>query len=151
MILERGLKTAVVTPAPARVLGLCGLIPFVGGALAVIFTPEVKPEAVATLLAFGAVILSFLGGIRWGFAVLEGEGAGWSAYSMSVLPGIFAWSGSAAGGPVGLLILAIALGLWYLAERSAPPSIELPGWYMRMRGALTAAAVLSLIAAAVAL
>jgi hypothetical protein len=136
-------------PLPARALGIIGVIPFAAGALAAGLTPAIKPEAGAALLAFGAVILSFLGGIRWGFAVLEGEEAGWSAYSMSALPSLVAWLGAAAGGPLGLLILAIALGLWYFAERAAPPSIALPGWYMRQRGMLTAITVLSLIVAAV--
>jgi hypothetical protein len=143
-------KSGEAIPLPARVLGIAGVIPFVAGVLAALLTPAVKPEAGAALLAFGAVILSFLGGIRWGFAVLEGGEAGWSAYSMSALPPFVAWFGAAAGGPVGLLTLAIALGLWYFAERAAPPSIALPGWYMRHRGMLTATTVLSLIIAAVA-
>jgi hypothetical protein len=136
-------------PLPVRVLGMAGVIPLVVGALALVFTPEVKPEAAAGLLAYGALILSFLGGIRWGFAVLEDGEAGWSAYSMSALPPIVGWLGAVASGPVGLLILAIALGLWYLAERIAPPSMVLPGWYMPQRGMLTAIAVLALIVAAV--
>jgi hypothetical protein len=142
-------KSSHAIPLPARVLGIAGAVPFAAGALAVLLTPEIKPEAAATLLAFGAVLLSFLGGIRWGFAVLEGGEAGWGAYSMSVLPPLVAWLGAAAGGPLGLLILAIALGLWYFAERAAPPLIALPGWYMRHRGMLTAIAVFSLIVAAI--
>ncbi len=150
MIAQIEVKDPQATPLPARVLGIAGLMPFVTGALAVSFAPEVKPEAAAALLAYGAVILSFLGGIRWGFAALEGEEAVWSSYSMSVLAPLVARLGAAAGGPVGLLILAISLCLWYFAERAMPPSIALPGWYMRLRGTLTAIAVLSLVAAAIA-
>jgi Protein of unknown function (DUF3429) len=150
MISQIDTKSGQAIPQPARVLGIAGVIPFAAGALATVFVPEVKPEAAAALLAFGAVILSFLGGIRWGFAVLEDGEAGWSPFSMSVMPTLVAWAGYAAGGPVGLLILAIALGFWYLAERAAPPSIALPGWYMRHRGMLTATTVLSLIVAALA-
>ncbi len=53
------------------------------------------------------------------------------------------------GGPGGLLILALALGLWYAVEYGAPPSITLPGWYLRLRLLLTAIAALSLAVAAV--
>jgi hypothetical protein len=137
-------------PLAPRVMGIVGVTPFAIGALAAAFLPSVKPEAAAALLAYGAVILSFLGGIRWGFAVLENGEAGWSPFSMSVFPSLIAWLGAAAGGPVGLLILAIALGLWYFAERAAPPAIALPGWYMRQRAMLTAIAVLALIVAALA-
>jgi hypothetical protein len=132
------------------VLGIIGVTPFVIGALAMGFLPEVRPEAARVLLVHGAVILTFLGGIRWGFAVLEDGEGGWSPFSMSVLPILVAWFGAALGTSVGLLILSIALGLWYLAERAAPPSIALPGWYMRQRGMLTAIAVLALIVAALA-
>jgi Protein of unknown function (DUF3429) len=143
-------KPGEAIPLAPRVLGIIGVIPFAIGALAMGFLPEVRPDAAAALHAYGAVILWFLGGIRWGFAVLENGEAGWSPFSMSVLPTLVALLGYAFRGPVGLLTLAIALGLWYFAERAAPPSIALPGWYLRQRGMLTAIAVLSLIVAAVA-
>jgi hypothetical protein len=136
-------------PAPARALGFAGLVPFAGGALAVAFAPDIRPEAAAALLLYGALILSFLGGVRWGFAVIEGANAGWTVYGVSVVPSLVAWVAAAGGGPVGLLILAIALGLWYGVERALPPALALPGWHMRLRGILSAAAVASLLFAAV--
>ena len=142
-------KSVQAIPLPARVMGIASVIPFTAGALALALAPQIKPEAAAALLAYGAMILSFLGGVRGGFAVLEDGEAGWGSYSMSALPAFIAWLGAAAGGPVGLLILAIALGLWYFAERAAPPAIALPDWYMRLRGTLTVIAVLSLIAGSV--
>jgi Protein of unknown function (DUF3429) len=142
-------KRPNAVPAPARILGFAGLIPFVFGALAVAFAPEIKPEAAAALLLYGALILSFLGGVRWGFAVIEGENAGWNVYGVSVVPPLAAWVAAAGGGPAGLLILAIALGLWYGVERALPPALSLPAWYTRLRGILSAAAVASLLFAAV--
>ncbi len=134
-------------PLPARILGLAGLIPFALGALAVTFAPEIKAEAAATLLLYGAVVLSFLGGIRWGFAVLEGEKAGW-AYGLSVVPLLAAWFAAIVGGPGGLVVLALAFAVWFFVERSAPPSLALASWYMRLRAGSTVFAVLSLAAAA---
>jgi|SRR5271165_4552252 len=148
MTLELNRKTPHTMPAAARTLGLAGLIPFAGLALLVAFNPELKAEAAAALLVYGAVIFSFLGGIRWGFAVLEGEAAGWTAYGLSVVPSLVAWVAALWGGPLGLLILALALVLWYAFERSAPPAIALPGWYLNLRGLLTAIAALSLSFAA---
>ena len=150
MNLQSGAKTSQTMPLPARLLGLAGLIPFVLGALAVSFAPEIKSEAARSLLVYGAVSLSFLGGIRWGFAMLEGQQAGWGTYGLSVAPALVAWLGAVSVGPDGLLILAVALGLWFLAEQAAPPSLPLPSGYMRLRGGLTAVAVLSLAAAAFA-
>ncbi len=149
MTLHLEARPSQSVPAPAQVLGFAGLIPFAGCALAVAFLPEIKPEAADALLNYGAVILSFLGGIRWGFAVFEGDRAGWIAYGVSVIPSLVAWVAAAGGGPVGLIILAIALALWYGVERATPPALALPGWYLRLRGILTAIAALSLLFAAV--
>ncbi len=143
-----GAKASAALPLPARLLGVAGLIPFIFGALAVASTPEIKPEAARVLLAYGAVILSFLGGIRWGFAVQEGEEAGWGAYGLSVLPPLVAWLAALDGGAGGLLLLAAALAAWFLVEGAAPPSLALPPGYMRLRGLVTAIAALSLAAAA---
>jgi hypothetical protein len=143
------LKAAKDTPDPARTFGLVGLVPFAGGALAVCFAPEIKAQAATALIAYGAVILSFLGGIRWGFAVLEGRRAGWTAYGLSVIPALIAWVGAVSVGPEGLLILALALALWFFAERATAPALPIPAWHIRLHAALTAIASLSLFAAAI--
>ncbi|MBI4723915.1 MAG: DUF3429 domain-containing protein [Rhodomicrobium sp.] len=148
---QLGMKPAQTPPLPAIVLGLAGMIPFAAGALAVCFSPESKAEAAVALLIYGAVILSFLGGIRWGFAVLEGRGAGWTAYGLGAVPSLAAWLGALNPGPAGLLVLALALSLWFFFERVAPPALALPAWYMPLRAALTALAVLALTVAAFSL
>lgn len=145
---QHGTKPSRAMPLPARMLGIAGLIPFAVGALAVNFAPEIKAEAAATLLIYGAVVLSFLGGVRWGFAVLEEEKAGWAAYGSSVVPSLAAWFAAVTGGPGGLLVLAAVLAVWFFIERTAPPSLPLPSWYMRLRAGSTVFAVLSLGAAA---
>ncbi len=148
MTQQLSVKPADTTPLPALVLGIAGLIPFSAGAAAVCFSPEIKAEAAVALLLYGAVILSFLGGIRWGFAVLEGENSGWGAYGASITPSLIAWLAALNTGPAGLLILAIALALWFFAERAIPPLLQIPGWYIPLRAALTAFAVFMLVAAA---
>jgi len=112
------------------------------------FAPEIKPDVAQALLIYGAVTLSFVGGMRWGFAVLEDKGERWGGYGLSVAPALVAWLGAAGGGPGGLLVLAVGLGLWFAAERASPPSLALPGWYFPYRGALTLIAAASLAAAA---
>jgi hypothetical protein len=146
--LQTGAKPSRAMPLPVRVLAILGIAPFAVGALAVSSAPEIKPEAAHALLIYGAVILSFLGGIRFGIAMLD-EGSGWNAFGMSTLPALAAWLGASAAGPGGLVLLAAALGAWYFVERAAPPSFVLPAWYLRLRGALTVIATLTLIAAAV--
>jgi hypothetical protein len=57
-------------PVLAIVLGVAGLIPFVVCGLgAVGYDAAWAARNMAALIAYGAVILSFLGGVHWGFAL----------------------------------------------------------------------------------
>jgi hypothetical protein len=58
-------------PTLALLLGLAGLIPFVACAWAALSGVDAARSArfVAALVAYGAVILSFLGGVHWGFVL----------------------------------------------------------------------------------
>ena len=63
-------------PRPAVALGFAGLIPFVGLALLAHMAPiDVALRAQYSLSVYGAVILGFMGGCRWGFAA-SGMGEG---------------------------------------------------------------------------
>lgn len=58
-------------PPVAIALGVAGLIPFIGCGLGGLALPAPDSERfLAALLAYGAVILAFLGAVHWGF-VLE--------------------------------------------------------------------------------
>ncbi len=53
----------------ARWLGNLGLLPFVGGALLVWvgLAPELHAFVTGAMSAYAALIVSFLGGVHWGF------------------------------------------------------------------------------------
>jgi hypothetical protein len=55
-------------------LSVLGLVPFLGCAyLASAWQTSSETRGMISLLAYGAVILSFLGGIHWGWVLAEGE------------------------------------------------------------------------------
>ncbi|MEC8793030.1 MAG: DUF3429 domain-containing protein, partial [Pseudomonadota bacterium] len=57
-------------PIPVAGLGAGGFLPFAAGAAALWWAPGTwQALAVASQLSYGAVILSFLGGILWGLAI----------------------------------------------------------------------------------
>ena len=57
-------------PWSAVALGVLGLIPFFAcGLLSVTGDPVLAPRALLALIGYGGVILSFLGGVHWGFAL----------------------------------------------------------------------------------
>jgi hypothetical protein len=55
----------------AILLSVAGLIPFILSAIAILFDPLEAPLAVQILISYGAVILSFIGAVHWGFALRE--------------------------------------------------------------------------------
>ena len=133
-------------PPPARLLGLGGLLPFVFGAAMVWCPVESMSEFGIRLLgAYGAVILSFLGGVRWGRLLVEptreGGGARWLPFVLSILPSLVAWAALLLPPAAMFALLAIGLVLQYLIDRDATESGELPPWYGRLRLMLTAGAV----------
>lgn len=56
----------------ATLLGIAGLIPFILTLIVVLIRPLDSPGATAIMIAYGAVILSFLGAVHWGFALEPG-------------------------------------------------------------------------------
>jgi len=86
-------ESPLVSPPPlargALVLGWAGVLPF--AALAgLAFVPEFHARALSAFLAYSVVILSFLGGVRWGRALAAGAGVG--QYARSVLPSLWGWA-----------------------------------------------------------
>lgn len=136
-------------PSPALWLGLSGLIPFVALAAASLAGPAPwDARALAGLTGYGATILAFMGGCRWGFAA-AGLGAGprWTALALSVVPSLWAWVALALPHPWSLAMLAAGLAFLYLADVVLTAQGGAPGWWPALRRPLTLVACLSLAAA----
>ena len=129
-------------PQTAAALGYGGVVPFAALALAFAFGPEgVALSALDGFLIYGAVILSFLGGIRWGAA----SGAAHEhAYGLvlSIMPSLWAalalWWPDPAGSAWALLVgfLLMAVADWMR------PGVRVPAWMRPLRMRLTAAVLL---------
>ncbi|XP_034979829.1 transmembrane protein 69 [Zootoca vivipara] len=135
------------SPKPALYLGIAGLIPFVSVPLLMAIQEVSYPELVFAQIAYGASILSFLGGIRWGFALPEGSPASpdWINLASSVVPSVLAWFTllfkddlTQAG-----VMLIIGLGIALHYDLSLLPTY--PKWFKAMRAVLTIVATVSLI------
>jgi hypothetical protein len=57
--------------ANAVLLTFAGAIPFVVLGVAVLLDPVASPLAIQLLISYGAVILSFVGAVHWGFALRD--------------------------------------------------------------------------------
>jgi hypothetical protein len=144
--------TAKSIPPAAAWLGAAGLLPFLGLALAaLVLGGEAGATALRALLAYGAVILSFLGGIHWGLAIAAPGLARLGAWlGLSIVPALLAWAALLLPAPGGLLLLAMAIAAMLLLDRRATASGQAPAWYPALRLPLSAAAAIALLAATLA-
>ena len=136
-------------PIPRSILayGLMGLIPFLAPPLLTAAIPAHGGFLALIALAYGALILSFLGGARWGLAVAT-PAPGFGTVSLAMLPTIAAlalllYPGLAR--PLQLLVMAVMLTLQFVWDAL---SAGLPPWYTRLRAMLTLGATTGLVAMA---
>lgn len=121
-------------------LALAGLIPFVGCAALFVLQPQTGDLWIRPLAAYGAIILSFLGGARWGRALAEPR-PGVATLLLSNLPAVAGWLTFLPGVPEALQLGVLMVGLAAMLVwdwRSAP------GWYRALRLTATVGAVASL-------
>jgi hypothetical protein len=136
-------------PPAATWLGLAGAIPFVALALAAIAGQDMVLglATMPALIGYGAVILSFLGGIRWGLAMPDPRGAAQAAgLVQSVLPSLLAWAALLAPPTAGLVMLCLGFVAQGVADRAFGSPLA-PAWFARLRTLLTAIVAVSLLAA----
>jgi hypothetical protein len=129
-----------------RALGFAGLLPFVAGALAVSLGPSAWHDAaLRALIAYAAVIVSFLGGIHWGVApAAQNDGA----RLWGVVPSLLAWPMLLVSAPRGSLLgLALSLVLCWGVDRARFPSMGL-ATLLPLRTRLTAVATVCCVVAA---
>ncbi|KQP50424.1 DUF3429 domain-containing protein [Methylobacterium sp. Leaf108] len=138
-------------PLIAVVLGLGGLIPFIGfAALSLsgndggLGTIGLSPRLI--LSAYGAVIASFLGGIRWGAAAAR-EG-GNADYVIAIVPSLVAWAALAIPAPWDLRVLGLLVLGWGLVDQDLVRRGLVPLWLGRLRLVLSSVAGVSLLVAA---
>lgn len=133
--------TEPLLPAPARLLGTAGLIPFMGLAIA---AWAGWPPAAPALAAYGATILAFLGAVHWGLALrapASEQGAGTARYALGVLPALLAWVALVVPPlQAGLVLLALGILATAVLETLGARAGLVPWHYLRLRWLLSAGA-----------
>jgi hypothetical protein len=136
-----------------RNLAYAGVIPFIVLALWLYGIAPDHPwrqATIALLTGYAVVTLSFLGGIRWGMAVLGRQAERQRDIVLSCVPPLIGWMALATPTPLVFVFLAVAYaaqGAWD-ALTLAPGSA--PDWFRRVRIQLTVLAVAALILAFIA-
>ena len=132
-------RPAIPIPPVARVLGFAGLLPFAATAMAGFF-PAWPAPATPALIGYGAVILSFLGGIRWGMAM--GAPDMGARLVVSVMPSLVGWLALLVPPAAGLILLATGFAAMLVVDLAVR---EAPSWYPRLRLPLSVGAIACLL------
>jgi Protein of unknown function (DUF3429) len=137
-------------PRAALILGISGLIPFIAltffaGYLAITW----YAFWMQLLAQYAALILSFVGALHWGYAVMsktQGLRA-WVQYGWSVVPSLVGWTALQLPVWHALRLLAAMLVLSYVMDRKLAMQHDTPNWLMPLRALLTSVGSLSLLIA----
>ncbi len=132
-------------PAAVR-LGRIALLPFVAGAAAVLITRgAVQQHAASALVAYAATVVSFIGGIHWGFGFRASDPPA-SLFVWGVVPSLVACAALLMPAAPALALNAAMLSVCFLVDRSVYPR-EGAGAWLPLRLQLTTIAVVSCLLA----
>ena len=124
--------------AGARWAGYLGLLPFVFafGLVTVGASRGIAPLGLQIATAWGAVILTFIAAVHWGFA-LAGR-LPWSITTLmgSTLPSVVGATAVIIEGEKGMAILVVGFGMFWLFEHRTYAE-RLPADYLDLRRVLT--------------
>jgi hypothetical protein len=146
-------------PTLAVLLGLAGLIPFIGcGLLSVSVAEPMASFWLRALIFYGAASLSFLGGVHWGLALADPRADPLAEpaperdrlrFGLGVLPTLIGWAALLSTllvmPEVALAILIAGFAATVLAETRLKRSDMLPSGYLWLRWTLTAVVLATLV------
>ena len=138
-------------PKPAVLLGAFGLFPFLAlGAISVFGPVHAIENALGALAAYGAIILSFLGGAHWGFCIAGSKSCSPETtfrLMASVTPSIVAWLSLLGPTEISLYVLSCAFVAMLIFDIWSARHGWAPAWYPVLRWPLSIGAVISSLAA----
>lgn len=134
-------------PLAASVLGYAGALPFILATSIIWFDAGgLRETMLLSIITFGAVILTFMGGVRWGLSMRSPNGPNFLQLTVSIIPAAISWLTLMLANRIPdypylqhaqltILIISFALLLWsdILAARRGEP----PRWYPGLRVPLT--------------
>ena len=118
-------------PVPSTLalrLGWAGLLPLVvGAALVWLVRADVHPYAALLLSTYAAVIVSFLGGIHWGFAMRQAQSSA-ALLAWGVVPSLLAWLAVMMPAQSALVVHGASLLVCYAVDRRVYPAQGAAAW-----------------------
>ena len=134
----------------AKILGYAGLIPFVLFSIGSWVPLPLVHDAVAILIAYAAVILSFIGAVHWGVVMSNSEDRHSMQLLASVVPSLVGWIALLIPVIPALIILLLGFIIHILYDWSMHKKLVFPEWYLPMRIWLTSVVSICLVASIIA-
>lgn len=125
-----------IIPPIARLLGLMGLIPFLAGGLGVWVEAlgDLRFALPIMVLAYGALIASFLGGVRWGAAMQNNNADSQPRHLvMAIVPSLIALVAFMLPLPQAFGLLIILFTTQAVLDVTASDNGDLMAWYKPLR------------------
>ena len=136
-------------PPQARLLGATGAVPFAAFVLGIWFAPpEFQAWSRHALVAYGMVILAFVGALHWGFTMKTpemSEREQWTWMGWSVIPALAAWGAGILPYRLAIALLVVTFVVHLALDHKFAPVSGLPAWYLRLRRRLTLFVVICLL------
>ncbi len=127
-------------PQSAAVLAYAGALPLIVAALLIGVKPETHgPEAAAFMAVYGAALIVFFGGVRWGVAVMRRQGPDFRSLFGAIIPFLAALPTLYPGDiRLKFAFILAALPLLLLDDLKATRrGSGAPDWYLGVRVPLT--------------
>ena len=118
-----------------QLLGYAGVLPVAGLLILAWGNAHWQSQALTFASVYGALILSFLGGIHWGFATTGFASA--KHFFVSVIPSLWAWAALASPDLYTLICIILGLVLFFAYEKNHAIAHRFPIWYLPLRARLT--------------
>lgn len=134
----------------AKILGYAGLIPFFIFSIGSWIPLPIFDDAVAILIAYAAVILSFIGAVHWGVVMSNNDDRHSMHLLASVVPSLVGWIALLIPVTPALFILLFGFIIHILYDWSVHEKLVFPEWYLPMRVRLTSAVSICLAASIIA-
>jgi len=128
-------------------LGYAGLVPFITFSIRCWVSLPFVTDALSVLIAYAAIILSFMGAIHWGIAMFATDKGRSQYLVISVIPALAAWVALITSVIPALAILILGFIALYAYDSAVEKPQGLPAWYIPMRRNLTIVVTLCLGAA----
>ncbi|MAK10420.1 MAG: DUF3429 domain-containing protein [Rhizobiales bacterium TMED83] len=136
-------------PRSALILGVLGLVPFVAGGV-LVWLPQVQniaPTIPPLVFFYAALIVSFLGGVRWGAAMQNRAMGAVLARELcaSVVPTLITLACYILSLPAAIAMLLVLIISQGLVDILAARQNKLVGWYAPLRLLLSGVAGAALV------